>query len=305
MIGASSYDFSPYWSNRNGLSPLKESISENDGSTATTPIEKLNATSSTAFNATVPTSVAIARAGTGLNHVLSSGKQKHSDLDNLMGEFNDLMSHLKASASPCRTGKKVSLTAQLDPNESETIMENSREFLHRTRMDNCGADVYTDRTDTDYSSADDSASVATIRELSAQQLTACSATETDAIQSRITTQMMNMYSKNNRPDMSPSSNRNKLAFSQQNTVYSSYLPDTTHTSKGKAEGFSEHGPRITDSPLTSITYRAQSANSSTTDRKFTDRRSDDGDYDSERVKLVRIDDNAVTDSLTHLTGWMI
>lgn len=299
MIGASSYDFSPYWSNRNGLSPLKESISENDGSTATTPIEKLNAISSTSFNATVPTSVAIARAGTGLNHVFTSGRQKHSDLDNIMGEFNDLMSHLKASASPCRTGKKVSLTAPLDPNESETIMENSREFLHKTKIDNCGTDVYTDRTDTDYSSADDSASVATIRELSAQQLTACSAAETGAIQSRIATQMMNMYSKNNKPDMSPSSSRNKLAFSQQNTVYSSYLPDTTGT--GKAEGFSEHGPRITDSPLSSITYRAQSANSRTTDRDYSNRRTDNGDNDSGRVKLLRVDDNAVTDSLTHLT----
>lgn len=301
MIGASSYDFSPYWSNRNGLSPLKESISETDGSTATTPIEKLNATSSTAFNATVPTSVAIARAGTGLNNALTSGRQKHSDLDNLMGEFNDLMSHLKASASPFRTGKKVSLTAQLDPDESETIMENSREFLHRTRMDNCGTDVYTDRTDTDYSSADDSASVATIRELSAQQLTACSAAETGAIQSRITTQMMNMYNKNNKPDMSPSNSRNKLALSQQNTVYSSYLPDTTGTDTGMAEGFSERGPRITDSPLTSITYRAQSGNSRVPDRNISNRRSDSGDYDAERVRLVRIDDNAVTDSLTHLT----
>ena len=303
MIGASSYDFSPYWSNRNGLSPLKESISENDGSTATTPIEKLNAISSTSINSTVPTSVAIARAGTGLNHVLSSGKQKHSDLDNLMGEFNDLMSHLKASASPFRRGKKVSLTAQLDPNESETIMENSRDFLHRTRMDNCGTDVYTDRTDTDYSSADDSASVATIRELSAQQLAACSAAETGAIQSRITTQMMNMYSKNSKPDMSPSSSRNKLASSQQNILYSSYLPDTTYTGTGtgKAEGFSERGPRITDSPLTSITYRAQSAHSRTTERNYTDQRPDNGDYDAERVKSVRIDDNAVTESLTHLT----
>jgi hypothetical protein len=307
MIGASSYDFSPYWSNRNGLSPLKESISENDGSTATTPIEKLNATSSTALNATVPTSVAVARAGTGLNRALSSGKQKHSDLDNLMGEFNDLMSHLKASASPCRTGKKVSLTEQLDPNESETIIESSREFLHRTRMDRCGTDVYTDRTDTDYSSADDSASVATIRELSAQQLTACSAAETGAIQSRITTQMMNMYNKNNKIDMSPSSSWNKLAFTQQNTVSSSYLPDTTHTGTGtgtataKAEGFSERGPRITDSPLTSITYRAQSANSRTTERNYANQRTDSDDYDAERVKLMRIDDTAVTDSLTHLT----
>ena len=165
--------------NGKGLSPLKESISENDRSTVTTPIEKFGAIPSPLLSttATVPTSVAIARAGIGLN-ALTSGKQKHSDLDNLMGEFNDLMSHLKVSVSPCRTTKKLPFTAHLDSNESEAILENSHEFLHRTRMINSGtnySDVYTDQTDTGYNSADDSASVATIRELSAQQLKASSA----------------------------------------------------------------------------------------------------------------------------------
>ena len=296
MIGASSYDFSPYRSNRNGLSPLKEAISENDGSTVTTPIEKLNSIPSLYFSATAPTSIAMARAGTGLNHALTSGKQKHSDLDNLMGEFNDLMSHLKVSVSPCRTAKKIPLTAHFDPNEAETILERSHEFLHQTRMDNSGThytNFHTDRTDTDYSSADDSASVATIRELSAQQLTASSAAETGAIQSRITTQMMNMYSKNNRTESSPSTTKYELPPSQQNVPFSSYLSETS----GSLERLTDYGPKITDSPLNSSCHQAQSGMFRTGDSNHLDWRYDAND--AERVRLKRDDDNIVTASITH------
>ena len=298
MIGASSYDFSPYRSNRNGLSPLKEGINENDGSTVTTPIEKLNAISSLYSSAAVPTSIAMARGGTGLNHALTSGKQKHSDLDHLMGEFNDLMSHLKVSVSPCRTAKKLPLTALLDPNEAETILERSHEFLHQTRMDNSSThytNLHADRTDTDYSSADDSASVATIRELSAQQLAASSAAETGAIQSRITTQMMNMYSKNHKIESSPSTTRYKLNSSQQNVPFSSYLPETS----GNLERFTDYGPKITDSPLNSSSHQAESGMLRTGDRNHLDWRYDKDANDAERVRLQSDDDNIVTASLTH------
>ena len=199
MNGAHSYDFLSYRSGRNGLSPLKESINENDKSESVSPFENIVASANSPFRATVPSSAAFARGDVGLRSVVETGKQKHMDLDSLMGEFNHLMTQLHVPTSSFRAAsapQNSTLLNSLDPNQ----MKRKGNYQNGNKL---SSDYSSGPADTDDNSADDSAAVAIIRQLSAKQLRSSSSAESGALQSEITAQMMRMYTNNLRRDSSP------------------------------------------------------------------------------------------------------
>jgi hypothetical protein len=265
MNGASSFDFAAYKSSRNGLSPLLESFNESDKSEATSPIKDLAVRSSyPLFRSTVPVSATLAGGGVGLSNALISGRQKHSDLDNLMGQFNNLMTQLKVPPSTKNTSEPV-FTANQDYIHLETL-RNSQEFLDsssRLFNDNGAfhvSDANTDRTDTDDHSADDSASaaVAAIRQLSVRQGNASSTAETGALQSEITAQMMRIYTNNNKRDSSPTSSTNgstpsspdrRDSQSKNDSYPNIYNSSHAPAASAESERFLGYGPKIVESPL--------------------------------------------------------
>jgi hypothetical protein len=263
MNGASSFDFAAYKSSRSGLSPLLESFNESDKSEATSPIKDLAARSSyPLFRSIVPVSTTLAGGGVGLSNALISGRQKHSDLDDLMGQFNNLMTQLKVPPSTKNTSEHL-FSANQDCFHLETL-RNSQEFLDsssRLISDNGAtqiSDANTDRTDTDDHSADDSSAVATIRQLSVRQVHASSTAETGALQSEITAQMMRIYTNNNKRDSSPTSSTNGSTPSSPDRRDSHSkngshpnINDSSHAPAASAESelFLGYGPRVVESPL--------------------------------------------------------
>jgi hypothetical protein len=265
MNGASSFDFAAYKSSRNGLSPLLESFNESDKSETTSPIKDLAVRSSyPLFRSTVPVSATLAGGGVGLSNALISGRQKHSDLDNLMGQFNNLMTQLKVPPSTKNTFEPV-FNANQDYIHLETL-RSSQEFLDsssRLFSDNGAvhiSDANTDRTDTDDHSADDSASaaVAAIRQLSVRQGNASSTAETGALQSEITAQMMRIYTNNNKRDSSPTSSTNgstpsspdrRDSQSKNDSYPNIYNSSQAPASSAESERFLGYGPKVVESPL--------------------------------------------------------
>jgi hypothetical protein len=263
MNGASSFDFAAYKSSRNGLSPLVESFSESDKSETASPMKDPAVRSSyPLYRSTVPASTTLAGGGVGLSNALISGRQKHSDLDNLMGQFNNLMTQLKVPPSTKKASEPV-FAANQDYIHLETL-RNSHEFLDSSSrlINDNGAtqisDANTDRTDTDDHSADDSAAIATIRQLSVRQVQASSTAETGALQSEITAQMMRIYTNNINRDSSPTSSTNGSTPSSpdgrdsrpRNDSYpNNYNSSLATAASAESERFLGYGPRVVESPL--------------------------------------------------------
>ena len=147
-----------------------------------------------------------------LKNALKKSTDKVSDLDTLVGEFNDLMSSLQEPLSPTRLN-----VSPVPPKSHLDDPLNNEEFIHELRdcSDNDSfhkIDYNLDAATIQKSSGrtDDDAMIATIRTLSEMQMDATSNAETGAIQNEISAQMMHMYSNNVRKICTPERIANRV-----------------------------------------------------------------------------------------------
>ena len=147
-----------------------------------------------------------------LKNVMRNSTAKVSDLDTLVGEFNDLMSSLQEPLSPTRLNvSPVPPKSNFDdPLDKEEIIQELRDYSDDNSHHTVG---YNRDTATIHKSAvisDDDAMIATIRTLSEMQIDATSSAETGAIQNEIYAQMMQMYSNNVRKICTPERMANRV-----------------------------------------------------------------------------------------------
>ena len=212
MNATNGYNFEPHCNNHDGFFAQTGNKRSSNPDEFSSPLEILAASLNLPTYQDRQSNPSSSTSSTNLQSVLNSNAEKVSDLDMLVGEFNDLMTQLQEPPSPTRLNVSP-VPPRSDLNDLLNKEERSQEVRDHNRTNaphpaDCELNpLIAERR---LSDTDDDAMIATIRTLSEMQIDATSSAETGAIQNEITAQMMHMYSNNVRKISTPDRIPNRI-----------------------------------------------------------------------------------------------